>query len=122
MSSEPVLLKAQQYLYLLESLIRKKLDDEEIDIGIAYRGGNLFSLISFDDYDQGNSNLHLYCSVKLQFSFEASTTDDDGNVKSRKIKLLPENMLLIPEGLWQLMEEAAANGKGSVFKAGQIRC
>ena len=122
MSSEPILLKTQQYLFLLEGLIRKKLDGEEIDIGISYRGANHFSVISFDDYDQGNSNLHLYCSVKLQFSLEVCTTDDEGDVKSRKIKLSPEDMLLIPEGLRRLMEKAAAKGKGAVFKAGQIRC
>ena len=121
MKSKTILLNEQQCLFLLENMIRKKLDDDEIDVGISTKKGRLFSLISLDDYDQGSINLHLYCSAKQEFSLDVRTIDDEGDSQSQVLLLSSENTLVIPEGLRQIMLEAAANEKGSVFRSGQIK-
>ena len=102
-------------LKLLEQLLLYKLSDAELDIGISYKSGETCAIVSYDEYDHQDVNLHLYCTPLNQFLLEI---DDHNSPKT--VLIAKEDLLLIPEGLKNLMQQAALKGKSIFFKPDQL--
>jgi hypothetical protein len=102
-------------LKLLEQLLLYKLSDNELDIGISYKSGETYAIVSYDEYDHQDVNLHLYCTPLKQFLLEF---DDHDSPKT--VFIAKEDLVLIPEGLQNLMQQAALKGKSMFFKPDQL--
>ncbi|SHN01851.1 hypothetical protein [Mucilaginibacter sp. OK098] len=120
MSLETILSNNLKYLHLLEKLILKKLEGDEIIIGIGSKDTEDCAIISFDEYDRENNNLHLYCSINMEFTLGICTIDDDDLQQEEYLIISPENTLFIPEGLRNLMQQVATKKQDAVFKPNQI--
>jgi Na+-transporting NADH:ubiquinone oxidoreductase subunit NqrA len=106
------------YLQLLEALILQKLSEEELMIGTAYREGHDYAVVSLDEYDRHNINLHLYCSQAGLFFLEIE--DFDSNYDAQFLSLRDEDLAVIPEGLRTLMLCVAKTGKSVTFGRDQL--
>ena len=106
------------YLRLLEALILKKLSEAELMIGMAYRKGDDYAILSLDEYALQNVNLHLYCSKAGRFFLEIE--DLDSNYDAQFLSLRDEDLGVIPESLRTLMLTTAKTGKSVTFGRDQL--
>jgi len=102
-------------LKLLERLLFYKLSKNELDIGISYKSGETYAIVSYDEYDHLEVNLHLYCTPSKQFFFEI----DDHN-SQKTVFIANEDLLLIPDGLQKLMQQAAMKKQSMFFKPDRL--
>ncbi|GAC1314132.1 MAG: hypothetical protein NVSMB24_38400 [Mucilaginibacter sp.] len=102
-------------LKLLEQLLLYKLSDNELDIGISYKSGETYAIVSYDEYDHQEVNVHLYCTPLKQFLLEV-----DNHNSPKTVHIAKEDLLLIPQGLQNLMQQAALKGKSMFFKPDQL--
>jgi hypothetical protein len=108
------------YLYSLEKLIILKLEQSDLEIGLAYLHGQNYASISLDEYGKHNVNLHLYCSMTMEFLLGIEHENEEGEMNESIFALVGDDLLSIPDGLKKIMGIVISTGKGQVFRKNQL--